>query len=101
MIFEEVKQASNEQSIGIKEVSKAMEALNLVSNDTNSLSSDILKSSSTLGHQSGNLESVVKDLDQLLVGEEESASNIHALSTSHYDEEEEEQEDEQEPQQVS
>lgn len=68
--IEEVKYASSEQSVGIQEVAKAMEALNIVSNNSSSLSTDILSSSSTLDDKSKDLETVVLGLDQLLAGEE-------------------------------
>jgi len=64
----EVRLASNEQATGIREVSKAMQMLDQVSNDTQQISTDILKVANTLTHGSQDLEGIVETFNQLVSG---------------------------------
>ncbi|EQC43825.1 methyl-accepting chemotaxis protein [Bacteriovorax sp. Seq25_V] len=69
----EVKLASNEQATGIREVSKAMQMLDQVSNDTQQISTDILKVAKTLNDGSEELEDIVKIFNNLISGKKKEA----------------------------
>lgn len=64
----EVKMASNEQAIGIREVSKAMQQLDQVSNDTQQISTDILKVANHLAESSDELNHTVNIVYEIIEG---------------------------------
>jgi methyl-accepting chemotaxis protein len=67
-LIQEVKLASNEQAHGISEVSKAMQLLDQVCNDTQNISQNILAVSEQLQGGSNSLYQVVDDLTILVEG---------------------------------
>ena len=64
----EITNASNEQSIGIQEVSKAMSQLDEMTHQTSLISTEALDSSEALNSQSVQLSSVVGSLNELVSG---------------------------------
>jgi len=67
----EITHASNEQATGIEEVTKAMNLLDEMSNNTASISGKAMKSSEELTEDSTSLLSVLQDLTKLVHGHSE------------------------------
>lgn len=65
----EITNASNEQAIGITEVSKAMSQLDEMTHQTSLISTEALESSEGLNNQAGKLSSVAGSLSKLVSGQ--------------------------------
>ncbi|WP_372654174.1 methyl-accepting chemotaxis protein [Halobacteriovorax sp.] len=65
----EITNASNEQAIGITEVSKAMSQLDEMTHQTSLISTEALESSDGLNNQAGKLSNVASSLSKLVSGQ--------------------------------